>query len=159
MSQDYRIVFQVETTETAPSSKPTAPSSEVSTSTAPDPESKTSKISVQSVITAIQSPIGTAVGKLAGAIPFVAASLVAVKIADTIVSTSLDFSSEASGDYSGEIAYSNFKIGFGHALRPVSYGLALWRQQIEIDRANKQVRQERVLMGNAVSNGYGRKGV
>lgn len=161
MSQDYRIVFQVETTATAVSapSTPTIPAPKVDTSVAPKAEDKTSTIGVQQVMSAIGNPIGTAMGKLAGAIPWVAVALAVAKTADNLVSTTVDMLSASTGDSSGELAYANFKLGFGHALRPVSYGVALWKQQIEIDRQNKGIAQQRLLMGNGTTNGIGKVGV
>ncbi len=154
---DHRIVVQLE--EGAQISSPTVPSASVKSVSAPSPETKTSTISVQSVMGIVSNPVGAVFGKLVSAIPWVAGTLAVSKSADRVATTAVDMLATSTGDSSGSLAYSNFKLGFSHALNPVSYSVSLWKQQIEVDRQNKSIAQQRILMGNAVPNGIGKAGV
>jgi hypothetical protein len=158
---DHEIVVHVDSANGGFStpSNPTAPTPSVETSVAPDKETKTSTISAQSVISAVKNPIGTAFGKLTSAVPWVVAVVAVANVANNIATTSLNMISTATGDSSGEMAYSNFKIGFGHVMNPVSYGMALWKQQLEVDRQNKSMAQQRILLGNGDVNGIAKVGV
>lgn len=162
MSQDYRVIFQIdETTHSAgpaPSS-PTMPSPSAPTSVEPNPSGKTKTIPVSSVVATIRSPIGSAMRAMGRAIPAVAAIIAAGTAANSIATVALDVSATYTGDYSGEIAYSNFKLGFQHAMNPISYGVSLLRQQAEYAAKNRQIEQERVLMGNGYANGATKAGV
>lgn len=158
---DHEIVVRVDSANggfSTPSS-PTTPTPSVETSVAPDKETKTSTISAQLAISAVKNPIGTAFGQLTKAIPWVVAAVAVASAANSIATTALDMISNSTGDYSGQLSYSNFKLGFSHAMNPVSYGMALWKQQLEVDKQNKSIAQQRILMGNGITNGSGKAGV
>ena len=54
---------------------------------------------------------------------------------------------------------SNLKTGIGHLMNPIGAAVSYARQQIETDKANKQIAEQRALMGNADINTWGKRGV
>ena len=156
---DYRIVVQLEGGGSGASQdNPTVPQNSES-STEPEKEKATSTISVQSVISTARNPVGTALGAVVKAVPWVAAVMAVIGVASYITTTAVDLGTAYSGDYSSQMALSNLKTGIGHLMNPIGAAVSYARQQIETDKANKQIAEQRALMGNADINTWGKRGV
>lgn len=156
---DYRIVVQLEGGGSGASQdNPTVPQNSES-STEPEKEKATSTISVQSVIATARNPVGTALGAVVKAVPWVAAVMAVIGVASYITTTAVDLGSAYSGDYSAQMQLNNFHTALGHVMNPIGYGVSLARQQIETDRINKGIAEQRALMGNADINTWGKRGV
>ena len=58
-----------------------------------------------------------------------------------------------------QMQLNNFHTALGHVMNPIGYGVSLARQQIETNRINKGIAEQRALMGNADINTWGKRGV
>lgn len=108
----------------------------------------------------ISEGIGIAAKEVSKAVPAVAVAYAVLKVSDRMITITQQFQVASTGDYSSQIAYSNFKQGIKNALTPfsTSLNLALARHNAKIEQ--QRVNQQISLLGESVINqGYVRKGV
>lgn len=87
----------------------------------------------------------------------VAITLAAAKAADKALSVALPFMAKESGDYSGTIAYSNFKAQINNLTHPVSTALNWIRADQDVRLSNERSQRQRELLGDAFLSSIGRK--
>jgi len=142
------------------SNRKTSPSPKRSGSkVSPDKTNVTKTISVGQVVNAVRSPLWAGIGAMTKAVPWIAAVIVTAQVASQVTTTTMDMMAKYTGDYSGKIGWDNFKLRAGHAINPISYGIALGNQSITISNANKEIEQQNILFGNADVNSSSSKGV
>ncbi len=162
MSEDYRLIVQIEYPDkasSAPSSKKeTEPDPSVQTSTTPNVSDETPSINVQSVLATARNPIGALASKAMGALPYAAAAVALYESAKQITGKVASIQSDLTGDVSFKMSLDNFQTRVGIALNPVSSVLSLASQQANIQVENRRIEQQRNLLGESDVNGIGRIG-
>ena len=87
--------------------------------------------------------------KLGKVFPIVAIVYACLKITDMVVDNTLSKIDTYTGHYEYSMGYNNFKAGVKNVLMPVSY----MKRQIDINweiaKQNRQIEQNRTLVGNA----------
>ncbi|MCK9576407.1 MAG: hypothetical protein M0R51_10840 [Clostridia bacterium] len=107
---------------------------------------------IQQVAGFVKSPVSAGISSLAKASAFVAAGIVAVKVADQMVSTVGGLYESYSGDSRFTLPYANFKKQLGYVFNPFSYAMDSAKQYIQFHRENSQKEQMRILAGISVNN-------
>jgi len=105
------------------------------------------------------SLIGTAITKIATVIPWVAAAYAVVKLGETVIDNVLDFSVVETGDYTGQVAWQNFKAATSVVFHPVSSVVQMFKTERKWARQNQRAKMERDLLGDSVINSYMGRGV
>jgi len=152
---DHRII--IEASGFSGSADPTSPDLS-KTATEPNKEKVIPTISVQSVISVAKNPIGSLLGKVAKAVPWVAAAIVVATVVVHVADTAMDFNTIKTGDYNLQMEWGNMKTAMGHIMNPIGYAVSVARQQAEADVFNKTQAYNRELMGNADVNTFGKRG-
>lgn len=163
---EYKIVVEVRRSGT--SKKATKPSasggdrtyagrktSPKNRATAVDNEGSYSKV-FQTIASATKNPSG-AILKMAKSVPYVAASVIALKTTYEVIGIVTDLNASITGDYSQKLAYDNFKRTLQTALNPIGTALSATRSRIETYNTNLAQEQNRALMGEADLGGEGVK--
>ena len=99
------------------------------------------------------SIVGKALGVASKALPWVVAAAAVVKISDAIATTHLGWYANATGDYSGQLAMSNYHAVMGNVMKPYSWLQNKMRVETEWYKQNVRNQQYRLLLGDAVING------
>ena len=81
----------------------------------------------------------------------------AAKATDKALSVALPIMAKESGDYSGTIAYSNFKAQINNLTHPVSTALNWIKAEQDIRLSNERSQRQRELLGDAFLSSIGRK--
>ena len=100
--------------------------------------------------------LSTAAKAAKGFLP-VAVALAAAKMADKALTVSLPLMAKENGDYSGAIAYSNFKAQLNNMTHPVSTALNWVKAEQDIRLSNVRSQRQRELLGDAFLSSIGRK--
>lgn len=162
MSEDYRLIVQIEYPDkasSAPSPKDeTSPSPSVQTPTSVEADDKTPTVSAQSVLAFARSPIGALESKVMGAVPYAAAAVAIYETAKQIGTKVISLRSEMTGDATLQMATETLGKDVGIIMNPISSAFSLAEQQASIDRQNKRIEQQRALLGEADVNGSARRG-
>lgn len=112
----------------------------------------TVKKDINKGISNFKDQIGEGLGK--GAVAVAVAYEVA-KFTDKVLSFTLPYVANETGDFTGTIAYNNFKQVLGYVFNPVSF----LKTSIQIDQQtrlnNQRLSEERKLTGNSIINTYG----
>lgn len=99
----------------------------------------------------------TAAAKAAKGFLPVAIALAAAKATDKALSVALPIIAKENGDYSGTIAYSNFKAQVNNLTHPVSTALNWIKAEQDIRLSNERSSRQRELLGDAFLSSIGRK--
>ena len=81
----------------------------------------------------------------------------AAKATDKALSVALPIMAKESGDYSGAIAYSNFKAQINNLTHPVSTALNWIKAEQDVRLSNERSQRQRELLGDAFLSSIGRK--
>lgn len=97
----------------------------------------------------------SAISALSKASPYIAASLIALKVAYQAADVATDLISTYTGDYSQKIELANFRTGVRNVLNPVQTGIRIAKANAEIYRTNVKQSLNRELMGASDLGGEG----
>ena len=89
------------------------------------------------------------ISALGQVLPIVGVVYAVGKTIDNLVDTAVNSIAEYSGDYSFSIPFNNFKTGINNVMQPVSLAKNLLLTQLNIERQNRQIAQNRTLVGSA----------
>jgi len=91
--------------------------------------------------------INTGVASLSKAIPIVAAAVVMVKIADSVLETGFKHLESYTGNYQYSMEYNNFKTAVGNVVNPIGFFKKTLHLQAEQKKFNDKQNEYRKLMG------------
>ena len=100
--------------------------------------------------------LSTAAKAAKGFLP-IAVTIAVAKVTDKVLTVALPLMAKESGDYSGTIAYSNFKAQVNNLTHPVSTALNWIKAEQEIRLSNERSSRQRELLGDAFLSSIGRK--
>lgn len=133
------------------------------TPTAPKESESESGQTATNILNTISNPdslVARGIGLVTRAIPYIAVAYAGKHLIDSAVSTTLNFNAIASGNYSGQTAYNNFKATLSASLRPFSTTLNYfqYQEQIKVQRQKAELSQS--LLGESIINSrFGGRGV
>lgn len=105
------------------------------------------------------SLIGMGVSAISKAVPWIACAMIVLSITDKVITTSLDFATVESGDYSVQIGLANFKQNVSNLIRPFSSSLNYFKNEQQIRIQNQRRTMQRELLGDSIINSYTNRGV
>lgn len=115
-------------------------------------------IRVASSFNNLSKAASSAVSSIGAVSPYVAAAIVAIKLAvdttDKVITTLTPFYTSNTGDYSFQIDYSNFKNALNVINKPISATISYFQQQNNVAVNNRRTSQERLLYGDTDLNYY-----
>lgn len=120
-------------------------------------ENESSGVNIPKIVGAIKNPLGALLGNIKKAVPEVAVAYLAVKAIDQLVETALPIYAGYTGDYQPSFNYANVKAVIGAVMNPIGLVGDVVTRQMEINKQNLKITQQRMLTGNSIINTYGGK--
>lgn len=98
------------------------------------------------------SLITRGVGVVTRAIPYVAIAFAAFALIDKTVSTVQNLNAINTGDFSGQVAYNNFKTTLRSGLQPFSVTFNYYQYTQQINATRKRAELSQSLLGESIIN-------
>jgi len=158
---DYNIYIHSVTSD-AGEANPTKPKKDKDSKTKPKTAKRIAKGIgyISNPDSLISEGIGIAMKSASKAVPAVAVAYAVLKVADKATTTVQQFQVISTGDYSGQIAYSNFKQSIKNIITPFSTTMNILMAQHQARIEQLKINQQISLLGESVINtSYSNKGV
>lgn len=158
MTSDYRIVVEVKKGVNAKPTQPsTAPKKTSPKSSAGDPAKETESLSAQEQAGEKSNP-ALWINKLAKRFMPTLSVAVAARTVYQTMQTAIDVGVSMTGDYTYQMALSNFNAGVRVLANPVGTALGVLKKSADQQKINSQKEMARELMGMADLGGRGEIG-